>query len=368
MKILQLAIHYPPQWGGIETLAHGLARHMIDRGHEVQALCCHNSVAMQDREEFEGVTVHRMALIQGVHRKDPRAILLSKKIAKQVAHEFQPDVIHLHGGGINLFSYTACPELMAVPTLLTMHDFPEEDSFEMPTVDQIFSIAKRITLVSDIRLKDAQRLYPGHIDRMQRIYNSKANLPNTLPAERSDTPLILMVGRQVHKKGFDLAIQAFAQVASNHPTAQLVLIGDGEEHQALRQLAQQCAVQERIHFTGAISEEELSQWYRRSWISLVPSRHSESFGLVALEAMQNGNVVLASRAGGLPEVVAEGETGLLFEVGQTDEMASLMNRLLDHPEQLMQMAKASVRRAEDVFGYDSFMEAYEKLYHKVATP
>jgi glycosyltransferase involved in cell wall biosynthesis len=120
-----------------------------------------------------------------------------------------------------------------------------------------------------------------------------------------------------------------------------------------------------VQLSGRVNLEEMSQWYRRAWISLVPSRHSESFGLVSLEAMQEGCVVIGSRTGGIPEVIADGETGLLFKNGSIEEMATSICSLLDNPDRLQSMRQAGKWRADTVFNWQHCAQQYEAIYHQL---
>jgi len=124
----------------------------------------------------------------------------------------------------------------------------------------------------------------------------------------------------------------------------------------------QLGLQNAVRLPGRISDEDLVALITRAWAALVPSRHSESFGLVALEAMQSGVPVIASRAGGLPEVVPDGVAGLLFPPNDSNALAQAMLRLLGDPLLARSLSQAAYERAHTVFGWNACLDAHEKMY------
>jgi glycosyltransferase involved in cell wall biosynthesis len=162
--------------------------------------------------------------------------------------------------------------------------------------------------------------------------------------------LIGAIGNVAPRKGFRTLLEAFRLVARARPRARLVVIGapeDPVEFEALRKLGADADLSGRASFLGAKS---------RAWryaaafdILVAPSLRTESFGLMALDAMRAGKPVVASRVGGLPEVVADGETGLLVPVGDAAATAAAIERLLADPAAARRMGEAGRRRAEALF-------------------
>lgn len=109
-------------------------------------------------------------------------------------------------------------------------------------------------------------------------------------------------------------------------------------------------------------------WYRRAWVTLMPSRHSESFGLVALEAMQAACPVVASRVGGLEEVVVDGETGTLVPPDDEEALSRAVEVLLADEELRRRMGASGRRRARAVFDWHEGLEEYERLYEEATRP
>ncbi|MDE1147195.1 MAG: glycosyltransferase [Azospirillaceae bacterium] len=149
-----------------------------------------------------------------------------------------------------------------------------------------------------------------------------------------ETPTILHVARQVEGKGAEYLIRAFARIADRHPTVQLHLIGDGPLRTALQALAGSLGLAERIRFLGALPHGEVLAHMRRAAMLVLPSVRAangwvEGLGMVMLEAAATGVPVIASRIGGIPEVIVEGQTGLLAPERAPEALARCMATLLD---------------------------------------
>jgi len=181
-------------------------------------------------------------------------------------------------------------------------------------------------------------------------------------------PVLLFAGRLVHDKGADVALAVMAHVAERRPDARLVVIGDGPERARLEAQARALGIRGRVHFAGHQSEP--GPWYRLASVVLVPSRR-EALGMVAVEAMAAARPVVASRVGGLPEVVVEGVTGLLpapvKDVAQIEDLdprplAGAVLALLAEPERAGALGAAGRRRYEAHFRIEDCVRRYEQAY------
>jgi glycosyltransferase involved in cell wall biosynthesis len=166
---------------------------------------------------------------------------------------------------------------------------------------------------------------------------------------------VLFAGRLIAHKGADTLIRAFEQVPE---PARLVVSGSGPELPRLRRLAERLGLSERIEFKG--DRPAARELYPSARLVVVPSLWPEPFGLVGPEAMAHGLPVIASRVGGIPEWLADGEVGFLFEPGDVQGLADRINRLLfDRPlaRRLGQQARARAGSRFTVPGYvDRFLE------------
>jgi D-inositol-3-phosphate glycosyltransferase len=182
-----------------------------------------------------------------------------------------------------------------------------------------------------------------------------------------EQPVLLFVGRLDPFKGADLLIAAMAQL--QQPATLLVVGGDpagDPEMERLQGLACRWGVSRRVRFIGAVPHEQLPIYYRAADILVVPSYY-ESFGMVALEALACGTPVVATRAGGLPYVVRDGENGLLVSWRSPEAFACQLDRVLGDKallERLRQQARPSVMR----YSWPRIADQIHHLYHELTCP
>ncbi|HXU29413.1 MAG TPA: glycosyltransferase [Thermoanaerobaculia bacterium] len=176
--------------------------------------------------------------------------------------------------------------------------------------------------------------------------------------ERTGEGFALIVGRMAsgeRYKGHDELLEALPRVASQVADARLVVAGGGDDRPRLEAKAASLGVADRVLFTGFVSEATLAVLYDRAALLAMPSR-GEGFGLVYLEAMRVGKVCLAARDTAAAEVVIDGETGLLVDPSDGEELAAALARLLGEPETRRRMGAAGKIRWEQEFRYELFRD------------
>jgi glycosyltransferase involved in cell wall biosynthesis len=166
----------------------------------------------------------------------------------------------------------------------------------------------------------------------------------------------------VPEKGAAVLIAAMPLILSRWPALELVLVGDGPERAALQQAAQDAGVAEACRFLGMVPPDAMPELMAEAHLVVVPSLWKEAFGQVASEAAACGRAVVASRVGGLPEVVLDGETGLLVEPDVPAALASAILRLLDDPGRLRDMGRKARERAGRAFGPATMIEGYRAAH------
>jgi L-malate glycosyltransferase len=153
-------------------------------------------------------------------------------------------------------------------------------------------------------------------------------------------------------------VRIFAKVAAKTPSI-LVMVGDGPERPAAEDEARILGVGNSVFFLGKI--ETVAPLLASADVFLLPTS-SESFGLSALEAMASGVPVVGSDSGGLPEVVTNGVTGLLYPVGDVDSMAAGVLSIITDPSRQADMGAAGADDARKRFALDTVVSQYEDLY------
>jgi L-malate glycosyltransferase len=156
-------------------------------------------------------------------------------------------------------------------------------------------------------------------------------------------------------------VQIFARVAKEVP-AHLMLVGDGPDRSQAEMLAFSLGIRDRVHFLG--KQDSVTELLPLADLMLMPSE-LESFGLAALEAMACRVPAIATRVGGVPELVEDGVNGSLFPVGDIDNMARRTIELLQNPEKLDAMGAAARQTAQDHFCASRIIPLYENYYEQV---
>ena len=216
----------------------------------------------------------------------------------------------------------------------------------------------------------------GYVKLPRRLLGEIQVIHNGVHAEDSvsesmppDSPLVLAVGRLHPVKGFETLIRAFAGVAAEFPTARCRIVGgefgDGAYAKQLREVARQSGVENLIEFAGY--SEDVAAHMQRCTLLAVPSR-VEAFGMVALEAMAAGKPVVAARTGGLQDIVADGETGLLFESENVEAMRHSIASVLRDPARGEAMGCAARARLQSEFTLDQTVRSFAALYRRLLEP
>jgi glycosyltransferase involved in cell wall biosynthesis len=201
-----------------------------------------------------------------------------------------------------------------------------------------------------------------------RLVFNGTDLRRFSPAENAQAidprfgPHMIFACRQLFpRKGIRFLIQAAAELKPRFPDLKVVLAGDGFERVDLVRLAEELGLVEDVHFLGWVPNADLPPYYRAAAVSVIPSLE-EGFGIPAAEAMGCEIPVVASDAGGLPEVVEDGVTGIIVPRGDSHALAEAIASLLEDPERRRRMGKAGRERALRMFDWDSTAARFEELY------
>ena len=241
---------------------------------------------------------------------------------------------HLHAHFLTIAAHTAhiVHLLTGVPYTVTAH---AKDIYRH-TVDwdvaaHVAHHAAAIVTVCDANLRHLQSRLPGM--RVTRIYNGLGaqQQPTTLASRQRH--LVVGVGRLVEKKGFDVLLRAIAHLAADVADIRCVLVGDGDERTALEALACDLAIDDRVTFTGSLSQPQVADWLRRAHVMAAPCRvgddgNQDALPTVLLEALGAGLPAIATPIAGIPEIIEHGIEGLLVPeddvAALTDELAGVM--------------------------------------------
>jgi glycosyltransferase involved in cell wall biosynthesis len=208
-----------------------------------------------------------------------------------------------------------------------------------------------------------RRLVAEGIEPVQVVWNGVPPKPPRPPL--APPPTVMFAGRLVREKGVDVLLRAYAKVARQIPEARLFIFGDGPERGRLEELVAALDLTGNVTMHGFRPHDELAQAYDRAWALAVPSLWEEPFGVVATEAMMVGTAVVASRSGGLAEIVRDGQTGYLVPPGNADALAAALLRLLQDRALAERMGRASRDLALGEFSESRMVDRFVQLYESV---
>lgn len=397
MKILLVTHNFPrhvDDMAGAFLLA--LARGQQALGHEVRVLAPHGP-GLPEREAVSGVdvvrfrygpdadetlayagTMHEQALKSWTARwRLVQFLRASRRALRRECATFQPDVLHVHWwvpGGFAFWPGNA----NGVPVVLTSHGtdlflldrFPAVRSLAAP----IFRAASQVTVISSPLLERVERL---GVPR-ERI----TVLPMPVSAERFAPPLhnvrdtgrLLFVGRLIERKGAEYAVRAMAALRRQGRAVRLTVIGDGPERIRLVALVEELGLRQAVDLAGALPHDDIAEHYRTASMLLMPAvtdwkGEQEGFGMVLVEAMASDLPVVATRNGGIPDVVTDEVTGLLVPERDAAALAAAAARLLDDPALSTRLADAARAELDRRFSPASLATGFDAVYRRaVETP
>ena len=178
-------------------------------------------------------------------------------------------------------------------------------------------------------------------------------------------PTLGYAGRFSAEKGIETLLEAFSKVLAQIPNAQLKLAGKGAQESALKSLASQLNIADRITWLGHLSQAELEQQFDSLWVQVVPSLWAEPFGNVTTEAMMRGTAVIASAVGAQPEIIGESQAGTLVPPGNSAALSAALLPILTNRSLAETMGKAGRQRAIAEFSETQCVENFLKLYREL---
>jgi glycosyltransferase involved in cell wall biosynthesis len=395
--------------GSIALLTWELARR-LNRSHQT-VVCAPRLAQQRAQEQWEGVQFNRFSLaldrrlldrprrLNGPlceSRKDAHSILYCALYALRSASRLRAegcDIIHIH----NFSQFVPIARLLNRKAKIVLHmncDWLAQ--FDCHLIDRRLRHTDAIIGCAEYITNHVRARFPHHANRCVTIYNGAniaefSNRPG-LAAKQGYGKRFIFVGRVSPEKGIHVLLEGFKTVLAQHPDAELKILGglhipplsfivdqsDDPTVQSLRGfytsnymdylLSKAKAMpNNQVSFTGFVAHGELAHYLHRADVFVQPSLWGEPFPLSVVEAMAAGLPVVSSRAGGLPESVVDGKTGLLVEPNNPRTLANAMLRLIANKEMAHSMGTAGAARATELFSWEAVVARLSSLYQTLTS-
>ena len=375
---MRIGITCYPTYGGSGVVATELGIELAALGHEVHFISYSQPFRLSGRDE--GIFYHEVPVSSyPLFEFPPYDLALASRMA-EVAEFNSLDLLHVHYAIPHSVSALLARQMLArsgrrLPFVTTLHGtditLVGMDRSYLPITRHAIEESDGVTSISDyLRYETIEHFA---ITRPMEVIPNFVNCDVYKPlndylrqearkryAQPGEALFMHLSNFRPVKRVVD-AVKVFAQVNREIPS-QLILIGDGPERSAAEWLAHDLGIHPRIHFLG--KQERVNELLPLADLLLMPSE-LESFGLVALEGMACKVPTIGTRVGGVPEVIDDGDTGLLFPVGDVEAMARGALDLLTNPERLEAMRTNARRSAQKRFCSSLVVPHYVRYYEQV---
>ncbi len=371
---MNIGITVYPTYGGSGIVGSELGSELAERGHNVHFIS--STLPTRLTELGERIHFHEVEMMTyPLFEHQPYSLALATKMAT-VARAENLDLLHVHYAIPHSISAILARESIKskryLPVITTLHGtditLVGADRSYLPITKYGLQQSDGVTAVSKFLKKatietfdyDEIEVIPNFIC----AHSYKRDLDSPLRAELAGDGENLLVHvsnfRDV-KRPVD-CVEILAKVRNKGANARLVMVGDGPQRSACEYRAEQLGVKQYTHFAG--KKANISDYLAVADIFLLPSE-LESFGLAALEALACEVPVIASRVGGIPEVVTDNETGFLSNFGDVDKMSEDVLKLLGDEEMRVRFGRAGRESAVTRYSATEIIPQYISFYEKV---
>jgi N-acetyl-alpha-D-glucosaminyl L-malate synthase BshA len=376
---MRIGITCYPTYGGSGVVATELGIELAARGHEVHFISYSQPFRLSGRDN--GILYHEVPVSSyPLFEFPPYDLALASRMA-EVAEYYELDLLHVHYAIPHSVSALLARQMLAargrrLPFVTTLHGTDITlvglDRSYLPITRYAIQESDGVTCISNYLKEETVKHFgiTRPIEVVSNFVNCDEYVPIRDEAARAEARRKLAAPNEailMHLSNFRPVkrvvdgVKVFALVARELP-AQLVLVGDGPERSAAEWLAHDLHINEKVHFMG--KQERVNELLPLADLMVMPSE-LESFGLAALEAMACKVPSIATRVGGVPELIEDGVTGLLYPVGNVEDMASGAVSLLKDRARLEDMREAGRKTAQKRFCSSLVVPHYVQYYEKV---
>jgi len=370
---LKIGITCYPSVGGSGVIATELGKLLAEKGHEIHFIS--SSMPFSLNKVYPNIYFHEVKVNQySVYKYPPYDLALASKMA-EVAQREELDLIHAHYA----IPHAVCAFLakqMVSPNLkivTTLHGTDITVLGEDASLTELikFAIEKSdcVTAVSDALIEQTNQLISpdkdictvyNFIDEREYYRKDVGNLKQDYGI-LEDEKVIIHVSNFRQVKRVQDVVHAFKRIHERVPS-KLLLVGDGPDMRNVSQLVKELELEDAVLFLG--KQDNVAELYSISDLKLLFSE-KESFGLVLLEAMACGVPCIGTRIGGIPEVIEDGVTGYICELGDVETAADKAVQLLSNQQLHQQISRGALQAVNQKFHSTEIVNQYEQLYYNL---
>lgn len=376
MNVAVFASAFYPHTGGVEELVRQFSHEFAVQGGKPLIVTNRWPRSLSRRESYEDIPVLRLAMrvpdwSLRVRFQHVVTFPFTRWRMLEELRRHRTELIHVQCISSNGYYALSAARALRVPLVVTAQGertmdagkLYEQSQFSNRLLRELLVDACFVTACSRHTLDDLQEWLGQPFGcRAKVVYNGiRLEDFSETAAHRASRPYVLGIGRLVPQKGFDVLIDGFAKARID--SHDLVLAGEGPERVSLEARARTLGLAERIHFIGRVDRTTAVALFKGAAFFVLPSL-MEPMGIVNLEAMAAGKAVIASRTGGVPEIVLDGDTGLLVPPGDSEELAKAIARLATNEGLRVALGRAGKERVTQ-FSWTRCTEQYRAIYDQV---
>lgn len=363
------------QLGGAEKHMYLLAK-FLDPEHFQVSLACTDSPELSGWiKKFESIGIQVFRIKVG-HKHDPRHFLQLKKILEKESF----DLLHIHiwNPASNRYALLAS-KFVKIPTIITEHDPFQLSSLKHWLKKKLISHVKGMITISHDNDQLTKKLFPELKNRTRLIHNGidvTAFSSQLLSFSESDreklrkdvlqsdkkTDVIITIAELHPRKGLMTLLESAKLLTEQEQNFMLIIVGKGEQEAELRQYIAKNNLENHALLLGY--RYDIPQLLAGSDLFILPSLH-EAFGLVILEAMAAGLPIVATRSGGIPDIITEEENGILVPPKDSNALANAIKTLLSDKKRMKTMSSENYNKVSKQFDIKEMVKKTEEFYSAV---
>ncbi|MFU0825335.1 glycosyltransferase family 4 protein [Clostridium sp.] len=386
MRILMLSWEYPPKnVGGLSNHVYYLSHSLCEMGHEVHVVTCQDGTA-PIKENDNGVFIYRVEpykiqtqdFVKWVMQLNFAMIEESIRIIKS---QGRMDIIHAHDW-LSAFAAKTLKWAYNIPVIGTIHatEYGRNGGIKTDMQNYISSTewnltyeAWKVIVCSNYMKEQIANVFSTPREKIWIIPNGvkvenfleKNDLYNVRKRyAKEDEKIVLYIGRHVFEKGIHILINTMPKILKENNKIKFVIAGTGSMTEELKDMVLNEGLEEKVIFTGYVSEEEKNKLYRISDAAVFPSIY-EPFGIVALEAMAAGCPVVVSDIGGFSEIIRDRINGLKFMSGSTSSLNDSLLELLNNTELANKLRENGLKSVKENYSWQRAAELTTEVYKQV---